>query len=206
LIVTHVSCNVRYMRERKMELLERLTAYFSEHGLPNVSLRPMAVQVGTSARLLIFHFGSKDQLIAEVFEHIQAILTQSLADTLSQPDRQSRVAPLRAYWDWSTNRKNLPLWRLLYELQMLATRNPGKYGKLLKRNSAQWRDLIGGARPELKPPAAWASLFAAVFDGLFLELLATGDRKRTTEAIDMFLTIAGAQRVEAAKGTKGKTP
>lgn len=183
-----------------MELLGRLTAYFSEHGLPNVSLRPMAVQVGTSARLLIFHFGSKDQLVAEVFEHIQAILTNSLADTLSQRDRHTRVAPLRAYWDWATNRKNLPLWRLLYELQMLASRNPGKYGKLLKRNSVQWRDLIDGARPELRPSSSWASLFAAVFDGLFLELLATGDRKRTTAALDTFVKIASAaQRVEAPK-------
>jgi AcrR family transcriptional regulator len=189
-----------------MELLEQLTAYFSQHGLPNVSLRPMAVQVGTSARLLIFHFGSKDQLVAEVFEHIQAILTASLANTLSQPDHQPRAAPLRAYWDWATNRKNLPLWRLLYELQMLATRNPAKYGKLLKRNSAQWRDLIDGALRELQPPSSWASLFAAVFDGLFLELLATSDRKRTTAALDTFVKIASAQRVEPPKGRmKGKS-
>jgi len=185
------------MQERKRDLLDRLTAYFSEHGLPDVSLRPMAVQVGTSARLLIFHFGSKDRLIEEVFEHIQAILTSSLAETLSRPDRQPRVAPLRAYWDWATNRKNLPLWRLLYELQMLATRNPGKYAKLLKRNSAQWRDLIDGALPELQPgSSSWPSLFAAVFDGLFLELLASGDRKRTTAALDTFVKIASAHRVE----------
>ncbi len=195
------------MRQRKRDLLDRLTAYFSEHGLPNVSLRPMAVQVGTSARLLMFHFGSKDQLVEEVFEHIQTILTHSLSETLSQPDRQPRVAPLRAYWDWATNRTNLPLWRLLYELQMLATRNPGKYAKLLKRNSAQWRDLIGAALPELQPrSSSWPSLFAAVFDGLFLELLATGDRKRTTAALDTFVKIASAHRVEPPKGRmKGKS-
>ena len=194
------------MRARKRDLLDRLTAYFSEHGLPNVSLRPMAVQVGTSARLLIFHFGSKDQLVEEVFAHIQAILTHSLAEILSQPDRQSRVAPIRAYWDWATNRKNLPLWRLLYELQMLATRNPGKYAKLLKRNSAQWRDLIDAALPELQPRSSWASLFAAVFDGLFLELLATGDRKRTNAALDTFVKIASAHRVESPRARmKGKS-
>jgi AcrR family transcriptional regulator len=192
------------MRERKAELLEHLTAYFLEHGLPNISLRPMAVQVGTSARLLVFHFRSKDQLVAEVFEHIHAVLHKSLADSLSESKRQARVAPIRAYWDWATNRKNLPFWRLLYELQMLATRNPVKYGKLLKRNSAQWRDLIDSSLGDSQ--ASWSSLFAAVFDGLFLELLATGDHKRTTAALDTFVTVVAAHRVPSSKsGAKRKS-
>ena len=67
----------------KATLLESLIAYLVRRGVADVSLRPMAAAVGTSARLLIFHFGSKERLLLEAEErkrgqsHLDAILDQS---------------------------------------------------------------------------------------------------------------------------------
>jgi len=48
------------MKERKQELIEAIIAYLLAHGLADLSLRPLAAKSGTSSRLLIYHFESKE--------------------------------------------------------------------------------------------------------------------------------------------------
>src|SRR5207248_9104803 len=50
--------------QRKAELLESVAEYLLEHGLAELSLRPLAHAVGTSPRILLYHFGSKEELVA----------------------------------------------------------------------------------------------------------------------------------------------
>jgi AcrR family transcriptional regulator len=182
------------MRERKEEILQRLMRYFSDYGLSELSLRPMAAKVGTSARLLIFHFGSKDNLIAEVLDHINAKLRASLNELLQKPAGGPRIAPIRAYWNWAVAEKNLASFKVMYELQLLAARNPKRFGKYLQRSSLEWLELVTDILPKEQRMAAWSTLYCAVFDGLFLELLATGDKKRTGAALDTFVDLATAHR------------
>lgn len=54
----------------KQALLADLARHVLENGLNNASLRPMAKAAGTSDRMLIYHFGSKDALIEELLEHL----------------------------------------------------------------------------------------------------------------------------------------
>ncbi len=56
----------------KQALLSDLAEHVLEYGLNNASLRPMAAAAGTSDRMLIYHFGSKDALIVSVLEHLAA--------------------------------------------------------------------------------------------------------------------------------------
>ena len=53
---------------KRDELAERATDYALENGLIGLSLRPLAAELGTSDRMLIYHFGSKDALIAAVLD------------------------------------------------------------------------------------------------------------------------------------------
>ncbi|HET8599456.1 MAG TPA: TetR/AcrR family transcriptional regulator [Segeticoccus sp.] len=53
---------------RNEELLRRVTDYVLEHGLIGLSLRPLASALGTSDRMLLYHFGSKDALVVAVIE------------------------------------------------------------------------------------------------------------------------------------------
>ena len=48
----------------KAALLASLAPHVLEHGLGQASLRPMAAAIGTSDRMLIYHFGSKEALMA----------------------------------------------------------------------------------------------------------------------------------------------
>jgi AcrR family transcriptional regulator len=54
------------MSDRRHDLAEAATDYVLEHGLLDLSLRPLAAALGTSDRMLLYHFGSKDELVAAV--------------------------------------------------------------------------------------------------------------------------------------------
>lgn len=51
---------------RRDELLEAVTDHVLEHGLIGLTLRPVAAAIGTSDRMLIYHFESRDALISAV--------------------------------------------------------------------------------------------------------------------------------------------
>lgn len=175
------------METRKRALVDQLIAYLVEHGVADLSLRPMAKQIATSARMLVFHFGSKQQLIAEVFVEMQARLRASLASLRLDP-RPRRGRPLlRVFWDWATSPENLGHLRLQYQLQVLAAHNPEVYARYLHTNAAAWVEAIVAVLPRGNRDPAFATLIAAVFDGLFLELMSTGDLARTTRAMDCFI-------------------
>jgi len=59
--------------ERREALLDEVVGYLAEHGLANVSLRPMARQLGVSVNALVHHFGSKEDLIVAALRRSQTV-------------------------------------------------------------------------------------------------------------------------------------
>ena len=171
-------------------LLDSLIAYLVRRGVADVSLRPMAAAVGTSARLLIFHFGSKERLLLEVLGEMQARLQSSLSDLVHEPS-PARSAPLRLFWDWALKDANFAQLRVLYQLHILAAQDHKSYGKYLKRNSLNWLESVQALLKPAQRSPALATLIVAVFDGLFIEVMSTGDRRRASAAIDEFIAMAG---------------
>jgi AcrR family transcriptional regulator len=182
------------MAPRKQELVEATIGYLLEHGLADLSLRPLAAAAGTSARLLIYHFGSKERLLAEVLDTLQTRLRDSFSELLAARPPEEGEAPLKTFWKWATSRRNFASLRLLYELQILAVQKPQSYGRYLERNSRDWIEVVRTALPPAERTDALATLLVAVFDGLFLELVSTGDRRRTTDALDEFIRIVRRAR------------
>ncbi|HEY3860100.1 MAG TPA: TetR/AcrR family transcriptional regulator [Gammaproteobacteria bacterium] len=177
------------MASRKQELLDALIAYLAKHGIADLSLRPMAAATGTSARLLIFHFGSKEKLLEQVLAEMQARLQASF---IGMAKAERKVPLLRAFWDWALTEPNHAMLRLLYQLHMLASQSPKVYKRYLKRNSMNWLELIQEALPPEQRDPAFATLLGAVFDGLFIEYMSSGDKRRTTETLDTFIRMAQA--------------
>lgn len=182
------------MQSRKQQLTDAVIDYLLVHGVSDLSLRPLADAVGTSARLLIYHFESKEGLLVEVLGRMQTRLRQSLAGLASRSGAGRKQRPLRLFWNWAVGAKNYPYLKLLYELQVLAARDPETYGHYLQNNAADWSGLIGAMLPAGERTPAMTTLLAAVFDGLFLELMSTGDRQRATRTIDAFIRLVDDAR------------
>ncbi|MEL6529712.1 MAG: TetR/AcrR family transcriptional regulator [Pseudomonadota bacterium] len=74
----------------KETLLPKLAAHVLNHGLGGASLRPLAEAAGTSDRMLIYHFGNKEQLVADLLEHIAGIYSTALDAALAAERPTSR--------------------------------------------------------------------------------------------------------------------
>jgi AcrR family transcriptional regulator len=181
---------MRRLERRKEALREELTDYLLRRGIADLSLRPMAAAVGTSARLLIFHFGSKEQLLSEVLDSMQERMQLSLGELLRLQRGPGGPTPLRLFWDWAMEDINFARLRLLYQLQVLAAHDQKNYGKYLEKNSHRWLETVQTVlKPSQRSPLL-ATLIVAVFDGLFIEVMSTGDRLRATAALDEFTFMA----------------
>jgi len=176
------------MSERKEELLDAAIRYLVDNGLADLSLRPLAARIGTSARLLVFHFKSKEGLIGEVLDEVHARVQASFVE-ITTARRPPRVTPMKLFWLWATNKRNLPYLRLMYEVHFIAMQNPRAYARYLQRTSFNWVELIEARLPDEMRTKSTATLCAAVFDGLLMELLSTGDLRRTTRALDDFVAM-----------------
>jgi AcrR family transcriptional regulator len=155
------------------------------HGLRRC-LRPLGEQIGSSARLLIYHFGSKDGLIEAVMDEAR-LRTQTSFMALVADAGKERI--LKTFWAWATDRENSRYVRLLFEVQVLALQNPAAYARYVERSTSSWIALIEQVFPRSPNRRALATLCAAVMDGLMLEFLSTGDLKNTGAALDLFASL-----------------
>src|SRR5262249_30023814 len=84
------TCTMRYMPEHGPSPRERLLAaavdYVAAHGIGEVSLRQLAAALGTSHRMLVYHFGSKEGLLVEVIRAVEARQRDVLADLATDAD------------------------------------------------------------------------------------------------------------------------
>jgi len=93
-------CSTRYswVMDRREELLEHATDHVLEHGLIGLTLRPLAASIGTSDRMLIYHFQSRDALVSEVVAHATARAIVEVDSLPAAPTVRSAVNRLwRAY-------------------------------------------------------------------------------------------------------------
>ena len=168
---------------RKDELRDKALDYFLEHGLAELSLRPLADQIGSSSRLLIYHFVSKEKLITAVMDEARSRTQQSFAELMEQSQGD---ADLRLFWGWVTDPKNLGYARLLFEVQVLAMQKPEIYAQYLQDASDSWLKVIESRIPKSPSSRAIATLCGALIDGLLLDYMSTGDLERTTDALRIF--------------------
>ena len=162
---------------REIELREAAYRYVLERGLGDLSLRPLAAAIGSSPRVLLYLFGSKDGLV-------RALLARARADELAALS-QIGVGPLpaiaREVWAWLSapdHRAVLTLWTEAYGRSLIEP--DGAWADFAAATVRDWLALLGtsGAGPE------HCTAVLALLRGAMLDLLATGDRDRITGAVD----------------------
>src|SRR5260370_38611063 len=56
---------------RPAQLLDAIVVYLVKHGVSELSLRPLAKAVRSSPRVLLYYFGSKEELVARALERMR---------------------------------------------------------------------------------------------------------------------------------------
>lgn len=167
---------------RKAELLERAYQHAQEHGLVGMSLRPLAEAVGSSPRVLLFLFGSKDGLV-------RALLARARADELALLEAVRReggtlAEAAAALWNWlaaAEHGRILALWTEAYARSLIEP--DGAWAGFAAQTVEDWLSLL--ARFQARDDDAERTLVLAVLRGALLDLLATGDRTRISRAVEL---------------------
>lgn len=71
-------------RSPREDLLDRAVAWFAENGVGDTSLRTLAAALGTSHRMLLYHFGSRTGLLAAVVERVERGERDALAGIVAE--------------------------------------------------------------------------------------------------------------------------
>ena len=163
------------------------------HGLADMSLRPLAKHIGSSPRVLLFLFGSKEELIRAVLTRAREEELRYLAELREKQEhfteRGGLAAAGRDVWAWladPAHRALLALWVEGYARSLLS--EPGPWSDFGRDTVRDWLDLLAERQaPSGDGVEAERTLLLAVLRGALLDLLATGDTDRVTSAVDRHL-------------------
>lgn len=176
----------------KQRLLDAAIEYVAANGMSDVSLRALAAALGTSHRMLIFHFGSKEGLWVEIIRAVEQRQRELLDQVLPDPKRPIGEA-MRAWWKHISDPVLWPNERLFYEIYGQALQGRPHTTELLDGIVEDWLGPVTEINVSLglpRPAArAHARLGVAVTRGLLLDLLATGDRAGVDAAMDAFIKL-----------------
>jgi AcrR family transcriptional regulator len=174
----------------KDRLLGLAVDFLTERGLGDISLRELAAALGTSHRMLIYHFGSKEGLYVEVIRETERRQQAALAGLFEESDGD--LADLtRRFWRRLSAPELAPLERLFFEVYGQALQGRPYAVPVLDGVVDSWIEtavpVLKGAGLSDRDARAEARLGLAVVRGLLLDLLATGDTRGVEDALERHL-------------------
>lgn len=179
---------------RRTELLEAAYRYALTHGLAELSLRPLAKAIGSSPRVLLYLFGSKEGLVRALLARARSAELDLLADLDLSPsigaatDTDRLVPVAERLWTWlaaDEHRALLQLWLEGYARSLVEPDSP--WAGFARQTVQDWLDILATAQPEhirhTDDGRAQRTQVLALLRGALIDLLATGDLDRTSAAV-----------------------
>jgi AcrR family transcriptional regulator len=188
----------------RQRLLDAAVAHFTADGLADQSLRRIAEAIGSSHRMLLYHFGSKDGLLLAVVREVEA-RTQDRLAALGEDTPGETDLLIRRMWAYLSDPALGDFERLFFALYGRALQGDDAIRSLLDDDVAHWLDANVVLSTPLGVPADTARTHArlglAVTRGLLLDLLATGDRAGVERALEVFAANYRGRWWELQAGT-----
>jgi AcrR family transcriptional regulator len=187
--------------ERPAELLDEISDYLAANGVGDLSLRPLAKAVGSSPRVLLYYFGSKEEMVVKALGRLRERQRVTYGRMKALPYQTASEA-CRAIWRHMSSPTNARLFGISLEIFVMALRQPERFAEYLRGTSEDW---LGFLAPPLASKGyseaearAHATVVLAGFRGFLLDYLATRDRERVDRAVELWL-----QGLDAMAGPTG---
>jgi AcrR family transcriptional regulator len=195
--------SARPSRTPKQRLLAAVVGVALAGGISDKSLRAIAEAAGTSHRMLIHHFGSREGLLVEVIREVEA---QQRATLMALRDESGEVTEDQAdrFWQHLRSPGLAPQERLFFEVYGQALQGRPWATPMLDGVVEDWVAPVAamgearGASPELARVVA--RLYVAVGRGLLLDVLATGEGEEVDAAMQLFAAMLQAHLAAAGAG------
>jgi AcrR family transcriptional regulator len=177
--------------EKRAELLRAVVAYLERNGLAELSLSPLAEELGSSKRMLLYYFGSRERLLGQA---LAAARPDAQAMFGEVRDRDGLRSAAEALWRAITVGEQQAKVRMLLQLLSLSTTQPAAYGELAADAVEVMIRPIADAFTRLGHPPAdartRATLLVSALRGLCQDRLVTRDTARVDAAARRIITDA----------------
>ncbi|MFJ8079520.1 TetR/AcrR family transcriptional regulator [Streptomyces sp. NPDC096205] len=193
------------VEERREELLRAAIEQIEARGVAAVRIADVAAALGVSNALVLYHFSTKEKLVAAAFTHAAEGDLARLRGLLGR--RTSALRRLRAAVRWYAPTGQAKGWRLWIEGWAAALREPA-LRDVTRELDRQWKAALaeviaeGVAAGEFQcpDPTTTALRLTALLDGLAVQLTSypgAVSRARATEWVDEALARELGLSVEA---------
>jgi AcrR family transcriptional regulator len=178
--------------ERKAELLAAILDYLMDKTLAELTFRSLAEGLGMSAYVLVYHFGSRDQLINDIVVSIESRLDRMRNTDVRDIDRTSWREFLLDSWQWTMAQRNRHLTRLEFEAtaqDIVAAEPRGtsqEHFRMLHHKTRDWL-MVQGISEEFADTDA--RLFTSTFYGLQFDFVVMNEPEAATKAFELMLTV-----------------
>ncbi|MGH9742021.1 MAG: TetR/AcrR family transcriptional regulator [Candidatus Acidiferrum sp.] len=175
---------------RSAELLDRVVDYLTERGMAELSLRPLAKAVGSSPRVLLYYFGSKEELVIKALARMRERQRVTYGRMKSLSFETSGEA-CRAIWQHMSSPENVRVFGMSLEIFAMALRQPERFAEYLRATIEDWLGFLsvplekkGYSEGEAR---AHATVVLAGFRGFLMDYCASRDRARLDRAVELWL-------------------
>ncbi|MFF7597183.1 TetR/AcrR family transcriptional regulator [Streptomyces mirabilis] len=180
---------------KRRDLLDQVREYMIRNGLADLSLRPLAWALGTSDRMLLYYFGTKERMVAEALaldERRPLLRARSL---LGADGADRDPAWLRGFMEEVWQRFSTPDLRaalpLYLEIMVTGLLRPDRYAPVVRDALTEWKDLLtsvfrGMGLPEARARTEAVLLVNACF-GLVAGPVVEGDWDEAEAAFHLLL-------------------
>jgi len=160
--------------EQRQAFLSGAVKHVLRHGASGLSLRPLAAALGTSDRMLLYYFGSREHLLETVLDLVGDGLVAALSEAVPVGRSHPEVL-LRAVWSVARDPGVEPGLRLYVEILGQAAAQVAPFPAAARRVAHRWLDW---AQDRVDVPVAErhdaAAALLATVDGLLILHLAVG--------------------------------
>jgi AcrR family transcriptional regulator len=203
--------------QQRAVVLAAVADYVLAHGVADLSLRSVARAVGTSHRMLLYHFGSKERLVRAATQDARTRDVRRLTHAIARPGAATPPELVHRVWRWYASPRRAHLLRPVCEVWARSHQQPprvqGVHEPVAKDLVGWVADGIVAAGYSPAESCARASLYVGALRGLLLDLLATGDRGRLEAAVGLLgkaverdLATMRRRRREPSRGRARATP
>lgn len=155
------------MKKNLHEMLEGMSEHVLVHGLTSATLRPLARAAGTSDRMLIYHFGSKDGVIAALLDHLTRRFT-AILDALPLPQQASVPDLVEALLPLTHGPVGIPYVQLFLEVVAGSARGNPAFQDATSRMLLHYRGWIAARLPAADSGAPNATFALLTVEGLLI--------------------------------------
>jgi AcrR family transcriptional regulator len=168
--------------KRRQELLNAVVEELAAGGIGDRPLRDLAEAVGTSHRMLLHHFGSRNDLLLAIVEEVERRQMAVLPATPGEP-----ADGIAAMWADLRRPELRPFERLFFECYARGAQGEEPFVRMLPGAVDEWLAAVVATTDAIDP--ALVRLGLAVARGLLLDLVATDDDAGVDAAAQAFLEM-----------------